>query len=742
MKLSVLGIRHHGAGSAKHVLQSLKELKPDLILVEGAPEIAPLLQFAANPEMKLPLAIMVYNSENSKQFTFYPFTHYSPEWIAAKFATENNIALRTMDLPAAYLIDKTALQEANETLDNPQISNENAMQQIANISGYAHFEPWWDYYFENTNNKKENAKHFEAVETCFIEIRKNEIEDDLENSIREAFMRTEVQKAKNELFQNVVIICGAWHCEAFDNWESKTKADSKLLKSIPKSKIKIATSWVPWTNSRLSMYSGYGAGIEAPGWYEHIFENADLVEIKWLIKAARLFRKQKIEISSAHIIETYRLAEALAALRNKSRITFDDLNESILSVMCMGDEVLFSLIKPQLFINERIGTLPPDTPRLPIQIDFETTVKKLRLPMAEYDKEVILDLRKELDLQKSIFFYRMLILENSWLTILEKNSKGTFKEAWNLCWKPEVLIELIDKAYLGNTIESAAKNYIFYKINQSQKLSELTDILSLLIPAELYTAIEPTLDRINEIATLSAEITDLIYSLGPLIQLSRYGNVRNTDVNQIAHLIELIITKINAGLYNACYGLDEEQSRQMNDCINFHHKNILLIETIEKTEQWQDLLKQMQAKENLPLIIIGNISRILFDANLYGEEEAKSMLQYFVSTTVNTKDTAHWIDGFLHNSAEILLYDETLWNLIYDWVAAIPYDDFLLLLPFVRKTFSNFEYGQRREIAQKVKSGKVNSGANALQKFEENSEEGKLMLEVVAQFMGLGHGDA
>lgn len=403
----------------------------------------------------------------------------------------------------------------------------------------------------------------------------------------------------------------------------------------------------------------------------------------------------------------------------------------------MGDEILFSLIKQQLFINEKIGTLPADTPRLPIQIDFEHTIKKLRLPVTEYDKEVILDLRKELDLQKSIFFYRLLILENSWLSVLEKSSKGTFKEAWNLCWKPEVLIELIDKAYLGNTIESAANNYILIKINQSQKLSELSEILSNLIPAELYSAIEPTLDKINEIATLSAEISDLMYSLGPLIQLSRYGNVRNTDVNQIEHLIDLIITKINVGLYNACYGLDEDQSRQMNNCIQYHHKNILLIESNDKTEDWINLLKQLQSKENLPLIIIGNISRVLFDTDIYSADEANALLQYFVSTTVETKDTAHWIDGFLHNSAEILLYDETLWNLIYDWVASIPYEEFLLLLPFVRKTFSNFEYGQRREIAQKVKTGKVTQGTNAFQNFEEDSEEGNLLLAVVQQFMGL-----
>ena len=38
MAVHLLGIRHHGPGSARHVREALEELGPDIILIEGPPE--------------------------------------------------------------------------------------------------------------------------------------------------------------------------------------------------------------------------------------------------------------------------------------------------------------------------------------------------------------------------------------------------------------------------------------------------------------------------------------------------------------------------------------------------------------------------------------------------------------------------------------------------------------------------------------------------------------------------------
>ena len=40
MSVTLLGIRHHGPGSCRHVVQYLNELKPDLILLEAPSDVA------------------------------------------------------------------------------------------------------------------------------------------------------------------------------------------------------------------------------------------------------------------------------------------------------------------------------------------------------------------------------------------------------------------------------------------------------------------------------------------------------------------------------------------------------------------------------------------------------------------------------------------------------------------------------------------------------------------------------
>ena len=58
-------------------------------------------------------------------------------------------------------------------------------------------------------------------------------------------------------------------------WSTWTmrQEDAALLKGMPK--MKVEATWVPWTYSRLTRQSGYGAGIDSPGWYSHLWEHGE-----------------------------------------------------------------------------------------------------------------------------------------------------------------------------------------------------------------------------------------------------------------------------------------------------------------------------------------------------------------------------------------------------------------------------------------------------------------------------------
>ncbi|HMG45454.1 MAG TPA: DUF5682 family protein, partial [Acidimicrobiales bacterium] len=98
----VLGIRHHGPGSARAVVDALDQVRPDVVLIEGAPELDAVVALMASPGMRPPVAGLVYAPEETRRAAFYPMAVFSPEWVAARWALRHGVDVHFADLPAAH----------------------------------------------------------------------------------------------------------------------------------------------------------------------------------------------------------------------------------------------------------------------------------------------------------------------------------------------------------------------------------------------------------------------------------------------------------------------------------------------------------------------------------------------------------------------------------------------------------------------------------------------------------------
>ena len=177
------------------------------------------------------------------------------------------------------------------------------------------------------------------------------------------------------------MVCGAWHVPALGELPPAA-ADDRLLRGLPK--VKAALTWVPWTYGRLAYASGYGAGIRSPGWYDHLFGGPGQPVERWLTKAAAVLRAEGVPASPAHVIESVRLAEALAALRGRPLAGLEEVTEAARAVLCEGSDLLTELIQRRLVVGERLGTVPAGTPMMPLQRDLHDQQRRLRLrPEAE-----------------------------------------------------------------------------------------------------------------------------------------------------------------------------------------------------------------------------------------------------------------------------------------------------------------------------------------------------------------------
>lgn len=797
MAIHILGIRHHGPGSAKNVKAFLESVKPDIVLVEGPPDADEILQWVSNKNLKPPVAILCYQPDNPQQSVFYPFAEFSPEWQAIQYAKRNNIHVGFMDLPAAnqFAIEmeerkKLAAQDENVSpgIDDEAINNagwlsndmmlKSATHQrvggklplkpgqhfgsraqnkyhnaagtheeeipvttkikldpiahLAEADGFEDGEKWWEHMFEHRNN---DEAVFDAVNEAMQALReglpqKNERLEQL----REAHMRKVIRQAEKELFQNIAVICGAWHAPALTNMP-KQKEDNDLLKGLPK--LKTECTWIPWTYKRLSFFSGYGAGITSPGWYEHIWHHPNDDGTLWMAKVAKLFREQKMDTSVAHVIEAVRLGNTLAALRNLSKAGLEELSEATLSILCNGESIMMSLLHDELIVGNKIGEVPDDIPKPPLQLDIEKAQKRLRLPATADWKDYTLDLRKENDLERSILLHRLQLLNIKWGERSDISGKGTFKEQWRLQWQPELSIDIIEKGSWGNTVEEAANKYVIDQAEKAGSLSIVCGLLESCIPAELPVAVEALITKINNLAAASGDVIQLMEVIPSLVNVSRYGNVRKTDADLVLGIAESMITRICVSLPAACTSIDEDAAAALLDLFMRMNDAVNLLQQDEITQQWQQTLEVITKGKNTAPVIAGYSLRLLADHKIITGDELINAFYYAMSMATAPAIAAAWLEGFLKGSGTLLLIDNDLWQVVNSWVEQLDEDVFIQVLPLLRRTFANFTKPERRKLGEKVKQG----GAAITIKTETNFDEVRALkgVNVVMELLGFAN---
>jgi hypothetical protein len=746
----VLGVRHHGPGSARSLRQALASIEPDLVLIEGPPDANALIPLAAHAEMQPPVAILVYRIEKPSDSVFYPFADFSPEWQAIRFALERGVPVRFMDWPIAQRLpaSETQGEKTEPSDDETEPPSENGdgepatprirvdpLQVLAEAAGYDDGERWWEHIVEH---RRDGADLFAAIREAMVEVRDHIAPAaDVNEMRREAHMRQTIRAGLAEGKTKIAVICGAWHAPALaaDRWPA-VKEDTAILKGLPK--VKVSATWVPWTHGRLAYRSGYGAGVHSPGWYHHLWSVPDRVVERWMTRVARLLREEGLDASSASVIESVRLAEALAALRRRPLPGLLELNEATRTVFCFGNDLPLKLIERKLIVGELLGTVPAETPTVPLQQDVNALQKRLRLPPDPAQTTKVLDLREANDLERSRLLHRLDLLGVPWGRIVQVSGKGTFKEGWLLQWQPDFAVAIVEASLWGATVLDAATAKARDLAEKATELPALTQLLDRAILADLPAAVESIMTRLENQAALSSDVTQMMDALPPLANLLRYGNVRKTDAEMVAHAADGLIARIAIGLPLACGSLDDPAADAMFNSIVNTDSAIKLIQDPDHTQAWHATLGKLAESDRIHQLVAGRACRTLFDAQALDAPEVARRMNLAVSTAAEPPRAAAWLEGFLKGSGELLYYDDALFAIFNDWLNNLHAETFLQLVPLLRRTFATFEPPLRRNLGEKAKRGRTvvrHGPATASDDFDET--RAATILPLLGQLLGL-----
>jgi len=695
------GIRHHGPGSARSVRAALAAQRPDVVLIEGPPEAGELVALAADPQMRPPVALLGYVPGESRKAAFWPFAVFSPEWQAIRYALDADVPVRFCDLPAAHQLAMAVNGEREAGgADGQERRRADPVSELAAAAGYDDPERWWEDVVEHVPG----PAIFDALAEAISVLRADpggpgDGEGGSRDAVREAHMRKVLRRAVRDGFERIAVVCGAWHVPALRDLPPAT-ADDGLLRGLPK--VKPVLTWVPWTYGRLSYTSGYGAGIRSPGWYDHLFSCPGQPVERWLARAAAVLRDEGIPASPAHVIESVRLAEALAALRGRPLAGLEEVTEAACSVLCEGSDLLTALIQRQLVVGERLGTVPPATPMVPLQRDLQDQQRHLKLRPAAEPRDYDLDLRKPNDLARSHLLHRLVLLDVPWGAPQRSQAKniGTFRETWQLTWRPELDLALIEASMWGSTVTAAAVARARSAAAGAPGLGGLTALAERCLLADLGDALPEVLAAVRDRAALESDVTHLMAALPALVRAARYGDVRGTDPARLSEVAVEMITRICAGLPVALASLDETAEQDMRERIDAVHSATGLLAHGASRDRWLDTLKRLASRCS-PLIA-GRLTRLLLDAGRITAEDAGTRMSLALSAAAPARAAAGWAEGFLAGSGLLLVYDDALLALADGWLAGLSADAFTAVLPALRRTFGGFTPPERRAIGQQA----------------------------------------
>jgi Family of unknown function (DUF5682) len=693
------GIRHHGPGSARRLIEALGRQQPKAVLIEGPADASELLKFLQHTDMLPPVALLTYPADDPSQASFWPLAAYSPEYQAARWALAHGATVRFIDLPASWHTQaRDESDEATGVSDDDPIARD-PVGTLARAAGYEDGESWWRDVIEENPDP---GPIFGAVAEAMTALRAEASPPNRFEQAREAHMRLEIARAEKEIDGPIAVVCGAWHVPALASPHTQ-KDDRALIAGAPRRAM--AATWAPWTSPRLAAISGYGAGVSAPGWCQHLWDSAPgTATTRWLARIAQTLRDDGNMVSTASVIEAERLALTLSAMRDRPTPGFEELREAAIACLCYGEAAVWETVSLRLLIGSDVGSIPDGVPLAPLLDDLKRQQTRTRMKPEALEREFALDLRTDSGLDRSTLLHRLNLLGVHWGVLTDiGRSRGTFRERWTLAWKPEFAVQLVENLVHGATIESAAAGRLTQELQATNSLPMLAEKTRGALTAQLAAAATTGVHRLETRAAQSGDAQELLETLSPLADILRYGEARATDTATLAALFDRIAIGGAIALPYAARNLDADAAALLAGVVRGADKALTLVAANgEAIETWRRTLQEVADNAQTSPRLSGLATRMLYEAETITPQAAADHLSLRLSPGVAIADAAAYFEGFFEGGGERLIYDTPLRAAVDAWILTFEEEDFIAHLPVFRRVLSALDKMQRRRLLDAV----------------------------------------
>lgn len=757
----VFGIRHLSPLGAWHLERLLAQVDPTAVLIEGPADASHLIEHFLHKKTRPPIAVLAFTKAPPIRSILFPLAAYSPEWIAATWAARNRRIVRFMDLPASVFLGLEAPPPRSQRQPSPRQDGQAAPQgeqapgddgqtpsgkvkedlalddtqryladpwsEIARLTGDAHHEIWWERQFEQLTAEGAYREALHELGAGLRSLRDEKEDERRETLLREAYMRREIRRAVAEGHDpaRVVVVCGAYHAPAL-RWELPALDDERLA-ALPAPPINLAL--MPYSYRRLSSQSGYGAGNQAPAYYQALWEEARAgttarLPVRYLAEVAGKLRAAGMIRSSAEVIEAVRLATTLAALhQDRVAPTLAELRDAAITLLGRGDAAAIARHLDAVEIGDAIGALPPGVAQTAIQQDFHRWIQDLGL--AEYlkdkaqtikgraDKGQALDLREDRfvksrdaafrDRRVAIFLRRLDALEIGFATDQtddEDRRTSTFKERWSARWTPDCEVRLAECSLEGDSIELAATRRLSDRLAQATDAGEAAQVVDQGRRCALPAVFSEALRQLQGHAVSDGSFTSVARATRSLGDMTRFREVDDVDTSPARPLVAQLFLRAVLLVGPAARCDDDAASTLGRALADLAH--VALLDDLGEPlpiDRWHDALHAVADDELAHPYAAGVACALLLEAGKIDDTLLDQRVARRISPGMDPSLCAGFFEGLVSRNRLALLSRRKLWSSMSDFLEQLDDGAFLRSLPGLRRAFASFQVGEARRVA-------------------------------------------
>lgn len=745
--IHVFGIRHLSPAGAFHLLAFLDEIKPTAVLVEGPADAGGLIGELASPGVVPPVAVLAYTDQLPVRTLLYPYAEYSPEYQAFLWASRNGAEASFMDLPTGHalaLYEERRRAAAGELAEKADAGCEGAdsggmdggpgsgpaeeyanrepalYERIAGLAGEPDYESYWERHFEHSTQPGVYRSAIHAFSERMRELTEGpELQDAPReaayNEIREAYMRRRIRETidAGHRPERIVAVSGAHHAGALDlRYPAMTDRE---LRSLPKTGTKLTL--MPYSYYKLSTHSGYGAGNQAPAYYELFWQclrQGELAKLPalYLSRVAGYLREQGTYRSTASVIEGVRLAGALASMHDGSHPTWRDLRDA--AAVCLGHGEIGTIAEAlaRTDVGTAIGRLPEGVSQTPVQDDLNRELKRLKLEKYKTAVAAVLelDLRENrrvksedaafLDLRRSEHLHRLELLG---ISFAQKQSvhqdSASWAENWVLRWTPEAEIQTVESTLKGETVQLAAAFVLKERLEGCSDIAEASRLIRIACHCALPELMEQARSALQGLAVEAGSFEQVAASAYELSVLIRYGSVRRTDTDSLIPLLQQLFLR-GALLLADAAGCNDEAAHGMVKAIQALHA--VAQEHYETVDDalWQTKLRELASRDDRNAKLSGMAFAILLERGELPDDEVSREVSRRLSPGIPADLGAGWFEGLSLRNRYALLSRVSLWKQLDAYIASLEREAFHRSLVFLRRAFGSFEPREKAAVAE------------------------------------------